>query len=123
MAKGRLMVVTIVAALTGCGDGDGVEWTTDEEFIDREALCVAYSERFDLRAAVNRHNDHLDDALRYAWQTEQRENNRADVLYGARHWAGIFSKQGMALFLQDNCNTTMMQWQYDAAPNPLPTPE
>ena len=116
---GRSELVATIALLTGSGDSGRIEPTTLDDFIARDFLCVACCERFDLAAALNRHNDNLDDGLQVAWQNERPVNSKAKSMYEARHLAGLFSKQGMAILLQDYFDTKMKQWQYDTAPDPV----
>ena len=116
---GRSELVATIALLTGSGDSGRIEPTTLDDFIARDFLCVACCERLDLAAALNRHNDHLDDGLQVAWQNERPVNSKAKSMYEARHLAGLFSKQGMAILLQDYFDTKMKQWQYDTAPDPV----
>lgn len=117
MNLAKIGVVAALIALSGCAPSDGVDDASNDEFLNREALCIAFSERFRLYEAAEKHWDHANTMLHVlAVAGRPDETLFRERLGTARILAVSQSKEQAADYLVAMCNEKMTRAQFDEAP-------
>lgn len=113
----RIGVLAAATALVGCAPSDGVDDSSNDEFLNREALCIAFSERFRLYKAAEKHWDHATTLLHVlAVSGRPDETPFRDRIRTARILAVSESKEQAADYLAAMCNEKMTRAQFHEAP-------